>query len=219
MSWEDDLAQSRRAFVDLVAPVIEDWTGGEVQNIESVTESSVSKQLDQLAGIDAWDIVTDDGIRGVASRCQPMYPFDTFTVRKYRASQEGTDHETEFEKRRRQINNDLLYPHYTVQAYYDADAWILESAAMTKTKDLIKFIENGTEGDESTWYGDGFGEGDYWTKAVGGGSESMYCVDWDYLRDRTTVGLRVIRPHQDPDEKVSPNSQSSLEEFGGGEHA
>lgn len=213
--WEADLDDSREAFIDLVAPKVEEWIGGEVINIESVTESSVADKLDTLAGVDVWDIQEGDGVRGLASRVQFGTAWDSFTIRKARSSQIGTDYETEFEKRRRQINNDYVYPHHTVQAYVDKSNWRLKSAAKVNTKALIKFVENGEEGEKETWYGKGYGEGDYWTNRVNnpdGSWEEFYCVDWDYLRDQGK-GVRISRPHEDPDEVVAPRSQSPLDAF------
>lgn len=208
---EDDAGNSFNAFVDLVAPVIEKWTGGEVANIEDVTDKGVANKLDTVAGVDAWDIKTDTGIRGVASRCQPIGPFDTFTVRYKRSS--GA--ETEFQKRKRQINNNYLYPHWTVQAYYDDNDWRLESAAMAKTQEIIKFIEHGSVGDESTWYSDGFGEGDYWEKGVkdrDGTLQKFYCIDWRYLRE-SGVGVQIVQPYKNPEDRVVQQNQAQLGSF------
>jgi hypothetical protein len=205
-AWEKDQQNSRDAFVDLIAPVLEEWNDCEVVNIEGVTEHSVAQKLDEVAGVDAWDIQTEKGIRGVASRAQPKGPFDTFTIRKSR----DTGTETEYEKRKRQINNDYLYPHYTVQAYYHQSDWRLQSVAQTRTKDLIKFIENGNEGDRNKWHGDGFGDGDYWTDT--GPNATFYAVDWDYLK-QSGIGVKVKRPYENPDDVVQPKKQIGLDTY------
>lgn len=208
-AWEHDLEESREAFVDLVTPVIEEWTGGELVNIESVTETSVANKLDSVAGVDAWDFDMGSGVRGVASRVQFDYPYDTFTIRKSR----GSGAETEFDKRLRQINNGLLKVDYTVQAYVARNAWRLDSVAKVKTEPLIKFIEDGKEGTKTSWYEDGYGEGDYWTQSTfEDGHQEFYCVDWNYLRDQG-VGVRISRPYRDPDDRVPSKKQSGLSDF------
>ena len=132
-----DLSRSAAAFRNIVWPQIAMWFGGgHLETVEAVTASQMAKDLDILAGIDAWHI--DGAVRGIASRIQYGIPYNTFTVRMKRSS--GI--ETEYAKRLQAIESDngWLYPHITVQAYIDHD--ILLSAAACRTADLIRYIRD-----------------------------------------------------------------------------
>jgi hypothetical protein len=106
-------------FRDRVAPLLErHFLFGKVISAEEVTDKrDFVRQLDILAGIDAWHIIDGYGMRGIASRVQECDPsWDTFTIRWDRSN--GI--ETERHKRLRAIHNKaegLLLPHITVQAY------------------------------------------------------------------------------------------------------
>ncbi len=143
MSWSEDLERSTEQFQTTVWPTIsESFDGGELVPVEAVTVSEMHETLDQLAGIDFW-IVGDDGMRGLASRVQDQgVAWDTFTIRKERKS--GT--ETEYDKRKRAMDEDYLTPHWTVQAYLSDDGELL-SAAVCETDSLIKWIQMGVEGE------------------------------------------------------------------------
>jgi len=138
---EHDLSRSAAAFKDIVWPQISPWFGGGVlQTVEAVTASQMAKDLDILAGIDAWHV--NGAVRGIASRIQfGSHAWDTFTVRLKRSS--GV--QTEYEKRLMAITSSggWLYPHITVQAYINQDA--LLSAAACETRDLILFIRDKPE--------------------------------------------------------------------------
>ena len=139
-----DLSRSAKAFIDIVFPAVAPALGnGHLIPVESATDSRLAHQLDALAGIDAWHINTDEGIRGIASRVQ-VGPKDwrSFTIRYSRRS--GA--ETEYGKRLRAIHGQpaqWIFPYLTVQAYLADWTGPLLSAAVARTSDIIKCIENG----------------------------------------------------------------------------
>lgn len=137
----NDLRESAKIFKTMVWPSISHWfNGGELIPVEAVTNKEMREKLDTLAGIDAWHIKKDSGMRGIASRVQWIdKPYNTFTIRKERES--GA--ETEYEKRKRAINGDKgwLYPEITIQAYVKKDKSKLLSVGAIKTKKLISSID------------------------------------------------------------------------------
>ena len=145
--WRKDLKWSARAFSELVWPELNRIIGGDLIHVESITEISFARDLDQLSGIDAWHIVKGKAIRGIASRVQECLPkwktYDTFTVRK---SRQYSQNATEYEKRKDAIysNRGWLYPHLTVQAYVSSKTnGYLRSFAVAETKNIIDFIDSG----------------------------------------------------------------------------
>jgi hypothetical protein len=118
--WQKDLDWSANAFSSLIWPVLSEIIGGELIHVEQITEISFAKDFDQLSGIDAWHIIKDKAIRGIASRVQecPLQfkPYNTFTIRKER---NNSKYPTDYEKRKKAINSNKgwLYPHLTIQAY------------------------------------------------------------------------------------------------------
>lgn len=203
--WEEDLENSAKDFIGLVAPVLEKWSDCENVSVEQVTDERIADELDQTAGIDSWNIKHDDIIRGVASRVQyvsDMYwtnsPPDTFTVRKSRPS--GA--KTEFQKRLESIRKGGLYPHWTTQAYVDEPRGDLLSLARVRTEDLIRYIDEGDEDD-----------GDYYTKQPNG-EASFYVVDWWRLRENG-VGVRTEKPYENDAElrAKGDNLQVGLTDF------
>ena len=140
---KQDLSRSAAAFNDTVWPMIRAWFGGgRIESVEDVTATGMAKDLDVLAGIDAWHV--NGSVRGIASRIQwgeqsRVFPYNTFTVRMQRES--GV--ETEYSKRLRAIDSSggWLYPHITVQAYIDNHRNLL-SVAACKTSDLICYIRD-----------------------------------------------------------------------------
>ena len=147
-----DLTRSAEAFAFSVWPVIGPMLGGgQLVSVESVAAIDFAKQLDVLAGIDAWQIQSNARLRGLASRVQWVTgnPYNTFTIRKSRTS--GAT--TEYEKRLKAINNPRagwLFPALTVQAYIATGTDRLLSAAGISTCDLFNFIANGTPQDHYT---------------------------------------------------------------------
>lgn len=145
----DNLRDSSADFCEFVWPVIKSYIGdGRIDPVEAVTNESTTRNLDMLAGIDAWQYLTC-GMRGIASRIQWLYPdnsylerywpWNTFTVRQRTAS--GCD--TEYQKRLKAIESKrgLLYPHLTVQAYiYRKRHGPLDAVAVVETAELIDYI-------------------------------------------------------------------------------
>lgn len=135
--WKDKLRESARDFLEVVWPQIRNWFGnGELIPVEAVTESEMAKCLDRNAGIDAWYIETENGIRGIASRVQWGKDWKTFTVR----IKTVFGSRTEYQKLSNAIKNDWLYPYWFVQAYLTESKKLL-NVARCKTKDLIEYID------------------------------------------------------------------------------
>lgn len=142
-AWEEDLSRSTEIFQNAVYPEINSLLaeGGELVPVEAVTDSDMADKLDQLAGVDFWCVESGRGMYGLASRVQDNgKDWGTFTVRRRRFS--GAT--TEFEKRKKQIEENYLYPRYTVQAYTDGFDFL--NAGIVKTKQLINFIDTGVKG-------------------------------------------------------------------------
>jgi hypothetical protein len=116
-----------------------------------VTATDFERQLDVLSGIDAWQIVSDAGIRGISSRIQWVEPGDgwaTFTIRKSRAN--GA--RTEWEKRVAPINpaDGFIRPALIVHAYVHRPRrqGALEYACMCRCDDLFQFASEERRADE-----------------------------------------------------------------------
>mgnify|MGYP000524116429 CR=1 FL=1 len=196
-SFEDDLSNSTTDFERVVGPVLKDWTGGRNVSVEASTDSELADELDQTAGVDAWNIKSDDIVRGIGSRIQYLSsskletPADTFTVRKERQS--GA--KTEYEKRLHAIQNGGVYPHWTTQAYLTEPQGELLSLARVRTKDLIFHIKNGEEG-----------PGEDYTVVEPGGEASFYVVNWWRLQE-VGVGVRTTKPYKDDSGSSAENDQ------------
>ena len=92
-----DLNDSAFEFHRVVWPAIRDLCGGgELIPVESVTETGFARQLDVAAGIDAWQLHTSEGLRGLASRVQWVSgsAWNTFTIRRQRDSGTATEYDT-----------------------------------------------------------------------------------------------------------------------------
>lgn len=145
-----DLSDSAYDFKNTVWPVVGEWCGGgDLVPVESISNVGFVKDLDVLAGIDAWHIHPGrGGIRGIASRIQYGRPWASFTIRKKRTSGAAT----EYEKRLNAIHNSddgWLLPGITIQAYLDSRrGGSLKYACIVNTKDLFIFIENGLSPDD-----------------------------------------------------------------------
>ena len=101
-------------------------------------ENKVCKILDMNCGLDYLLFSNKTSlVYGLASRVQYNKNYRTFTIRKDRKS--GT--RTEYEKRKIALAVDGITPLYTMQMYVE-DGQIL-GLALTYTKDLIKFIDEG----------------------------------------------------------------------------
>jgi hypothetical protein len=140
MTWETDLSASAKAFKEIVWPkIIGMCGGGELIPVEGSTDTELAKKLDQMAGIDAWQVQAAKGIRGIASRVQFGAAYGSFTIRAARASGAST----ELEKRRYALNNPdvgYIFPALTIQAYVENDQLIY--ACIIKTADLIRSADD-----------------------------------------------------------------------------
>lgn len=155
-----DLSDSASAFVSVVWPKIGKWFGGgRLLPVESVTDSEFTSTLDMLAGIDAWHVLDNVGIRGIASRVQRVaerqISYSSFTIRSARRS--GA--ETELAKRIRAMQNPeqgWLLPTLTIQAYVSDDQ--LEYAAAVRTRDMFEYIiaDNATDEQRNRFDGNAF---------------------------------------------------------------
>lgn len=148
-----DLSDGAYDFMRVVWPGIKHLLGvGEIKPVEAVAPGELQRDLDMLAGIDAWHI--SDGrtlMRGIASRVQWIHPdrgpYRSFTIRMERPN--GS--RTEFEKRCEAIDRadeGWLLPHLTVQAYVQEPRRLGEliSAGVVKTRDLYEFARDRIDG-------------------------------------------------------------------------
>jgi hypothetical protein len=152
-----DLSDSAYDFLRVVWPEVESWCGGgELRPVEAVASAEFERSLDMLAGIDAWQIIGGEGIRGIASRVQWIKPkkphFETFTIRYSRPN--GST--TEFEKRMKSYaeNNGrgFIKPELIVQGYVQEPRreGKLLYACMCRGSDLYSLLDDHRCGD--TWY-------------------------------------------------------------------
>lgn len=153
-----DLSDSAYDFKRVVWPVVSQWCqGGHLQPVEAVSSTEFEKQLDMMSGIDAWQIVDNVGIRGIASRVQwpPDYNgrpgfFETFTVRRSRA----TGAPTEWDKRANVIEDrcGFLRPALIVHAYIRPPRRQggLNYACMVRSDDLWSLATEDMKG--RAWY-------------------------------------------------------------------
>jgi hypothetical protein len=169
---ENNIKKSSKHFMQYVWPIVGSWFGGgEIIPVEGVTKTHFAKELDQTAGIDAWQIFDVGGmkcIRGIASRVQwyrddwiNVYPFNTFTIR-YKLL---NGYKTEYDKRIYALKNKgkgILYPSFTIQAYLSYDGEPIYSVGAIKTETLFNAVSNhqwkvipvkgGNEMLELSWY-------------------------------------------------------------------
>jgi hypothetical protein len=159
----ENLTGSAKAFREKVWPILSEHLPGRLVQIEELKfdkshpSYNFADTLDGTSGIDAWQIVDYKGIRGIASRIQVIdttrwSPFTTFTVRIGR----NPDHTYEYDKKKFAIENDWLYPYWTVQGYV-ADTWDGEllNFALAKTVDVISRCNENQRrrnGDDDTWF-------------------------------------------------------------------
>ena len=129
--------------VEQAKPIIRHLLGGgEIQTVEG-RDDEICLMLDRNCGIDYFQMY-DNGITwGIGSRFQKIYPgkfpYNTFTVRKDRQSNERT----EFEKKEIAIKRNGIYPYLSLQGYYDAITGEMISLAIAKTKDIMEIIKIG----------------------------------------------------------------------------
>lgn len=138
---QSDMDWSSVLFTDQVWPVIKKHVGGgELMRMEGRPDIELAQKLDILSGIDGWHI-HQRGMRGIASRVQQGFAYNTFTIRTSR----DNGAETEYAKRVEAISSDggWIFPHLTVQAYVKTKNGPILSVGIAKTADIIEFIEKG----------------------------------------------------------------------------
>ena len=137
-----DMSLSKSSFEQLVWPAIGPRIGGgQAVSMELSTDSELRTLFDVSSGIDAWQITTEGGMYGIASRIQPYgRDWSTFTVRLTRAS----GFKTEWEKLRDACNSDdgRVCPEWFVQAYTSKSGDCLLSVAAVRTAELVRHIES-----------------------------------------------------------------------------
>jgi hypothetical protein len=178
-----DLTESADLFLRLVWPAVAPMVrGGQMVPVESVADAGMTKDLDTLAGIDAWQMLRSDCcMRGIASRVQPDKDWSTFTIRYSRA----TGAETEFKKRLRAIRDGMLYPALTIQGYVGREKASLLSAAVIRTADLFRFVEEHIE--ESAW------QKPPRMRTVGVDRNKFVAVPWAELQS-AGINVGIVRP-------------------------
>jgi len=148
------LSQSANDFKNLVWPKIKEagWLQGELEPVELQSTTQWAKQLDVLAGIDAWEI-KPQGLVGIASRVQwrpakdnnysnSQYPYNTINIRK----QTKGGGLTELAKRTIALTSggELIYPFWTCHAYLEQPtSGPVLSVGLIKTQDIIEAISLG----------------------------------------------------------------------------
>ncbi|HEY1136542.1 MAG TPA: hypothetical protein VGE64_03535 [Xanthomonadaceae bacterium] len=184
------LSRSADSFCRLVWPSIRSDPrvgGGSITPVEGVTNAGFSNELDQLAGIDAWQIMGNKlGVRGIASRVQYGADYANFTIRYGRSS--GI--ETEYAKRLYAIRHPdlgLLMPHLTIQAFLDESGERLLSVAVMKTSELIlqaeRLLSWGKMNDRS--------DKRFGRIVMQDGTSFLY-LSWEYLRNSQVRDHLVI---------------------------
>lgn len=182
----DRIRQSSRLFRDHVWGQMIGWAGhGQLVMVED-DANPIARHLDVTAGIDAYQVWEDRyQMRGIASRVQ----YDRhLRGRRYRTwtsrLQTRAGNRTEFTKRLeavKQLDQGYLYPHLTVQSYFDECATpgcrygcqarpaLLRFAAI-KTTDLYPILDAGYRGG--------------WYRPIPGDDGSLFLAcPWDDARD------------------------------------
>lgn len=116
--------------------------GGDIVQVEEI-DNEVCAMLDRSLGIDYFQVYEDKGKQpgfawGLASRFQVGKSWDTFTIRKERESGAST----EYDKRKKAIDKNGVYPYLTVQGYVSDDGLEeIKSMAIARTKDIFECID------------------------------------------------------------------------------
>ena len=135
-----DLSASARDFLDTVVPAIRPLIGpGRIEPVESTAPADLRRDLDILAGIDAWQMVDDQGrMRGLASRIQWGCWWRSFTVRLERPNGSKTEKEKRISAFL-QPQAGWLLPALTIQAYLTLPkpGGALVEVGVIRTADLL----------------------------------------------------------------------------------
>lgn len=112
----------------------------QIMQVEEKDEE-ICKMLDRSCGIDYFFLKSNKQTYGVSWRCQWVEPgkeYNSFTIRKSRDS--GT--ETEYEKRKKALELESVYPYYVTQAFVNKYTNEIISLAVTTTKDELDYLDN-----------------------------------------------------------------------------
>lgn len=174
-----DMRKSMR-FVRIAQPIIQKLMGGGQMMAVEGDENEVCRMLDMTCGTDYFHVFREKGlVWGVASRIQDYdprkghKPFNTFTIRKARASGAAT----EYEKRVYAIKSRGVYPFLTMQAYVNTQSGEVQSLALCKTTDLMDYVERGFARERHTG-------------AEQRGQAAFFYASWDDMARR---GYKVLR--------------------------
>lgn len=133
---EMNMGLSARYFRDEVWPLFEERLGGgRLVPVESVTDSEFAKLLDTQAGIDGWQLVSDGGIRGIASRVQVGRCWRSWTIRTKTRYGGKTERDKLLD-----VDLTLLRPSLHIQAYTASLREPPSAAACIRTADLIRLL-------------------------------------------------------------------------------
>ena len=135
-----DLSASAQDFLRVVIPAIRPLIGrGRIEPVESTAPEGLRRDLDILAGIDAWQMVDEHGrMRGLASRIQWGDNWRSFTVRLERPNGSKTEKEKRISAFL-QPQAGWLLPALTIQAYLTRPkpGGHLIEAGVIRTADLL----------------------------------------------------------------------------------
>jgi len=139
MSFEIDMKWSSKLFIESVWPMLPAVVGkGDLMQMEGRPDRELALALDMRSGIDAWQLMANGQMRGIAARVQKAKDWSTFTIRLARDS--GA--KTEFAKRYEAIHSrqGFVYPHLTIHAYAKTETGPVTSVGVCRTSDVIEFI-------------------------------------------------------------------------------
>ena len=138
----NDMSASVRRLMK-AKPIIKKMLGGgDIVQVEEI-DNEVCGMLDKSAGIDYFQVYEDKGKQpgfswGLASRFQVGKSWDTFTIREERESGVAT----EYDKRKKAIEKNGVYPYLTVHGYVSDDGLeVIKSMAIARTKDIFECID------------------------------------------------------------------------------
>jgi len=186
MGPKEAQSKSTKAFNDVVWPAVaRQIGGGSIIPVEQLPDE-FSKLLDRGCGIDFFQQIDSERIRGIASRVQWGKDWASFTIREWRHSETRT----ELAKRTDALyaNDGRILPHLTIQAYLSDDNQLI-SVGVVETRLLIPKCHEAISMKD-----------DYSFRRCGGlrsvGSfERMVWASWDWL-GATGCPVCVIRPSQ-----------------------
>lgn len=138
------LRASARDFRDQVWPLVrEHLGGGDLEPVESVTDSRFATHLDTLGMTDAWQVVSPLGLRGLATRIQwrdSSGVFPTWTVRYELPSGQPTEYHKLI------ADGEWHRPSFVIQAYLETRGGAVIAAACIATADLRALLLEGLHG-------------------------------------------------------------------------